>query len=234
MHFHNLFARKRSVNLSAIILMLFVSAGFNADAQKHNDPWLGYGGGGYTYDSGYAISLNVDYDSPAGGIGQIFKPAPAFNLSVLHYVNNFTFNATLGYRVHDPKQPVFYFNDGMDGVGTSVWGSFPIYALYAGGAWNAQLGGGSKLYFGLNIGIYYTNYNNFQQDQFGTYSLNEWDEQFYFAPKIGASFKVAGDLEAGAEVKCNFFTPSGNNAFDPYVGVLNRSYAAGITLTYRL
>ncbi len=224
----------KSLLLFFFLLLLFSS--FYASAQRRKDPWATFGGGsnGGLDDSGYALTVSTYYDTPTGDLAPTFNPAIGFSFNVLQYHGAFTFNASIGYHAYNPKLPVFTYDDGAGGTGTIAWQSFPVYSLYTGVVYNAQLGGASRLYGGVNIGVYYTTYAYQSADQFSTSSVDLNEEDLYFAPKLGFAIGVANNITLGVEGRYNLFSPEGSSATNPYVGVVYKSYALGFVLTYKL
>jgi len=233
---HKLYLSLNGYSLRCLLSIFFISLLLRADAQHRKDPWATYGGGGNgsSAESGYAIAVNVDYDAPAGILANTFNPAPAFNIGVLHYLGNFTFNATIGYHVYNPKQAVFTYDDGAGGTGVASYDKYDVIAVYAGAVYNVQLAGTTRFYIGLNWGIYGTHYSYAATDQFSSNSIDLNEEQLYFAPKLGFNFILSGNISLGLEAKYNFFTPEGNSDTNPDVGTYYKSYAAGLMLTYKL
>jgi len=224
----------KSLFPAVIILLIFSSLG--AHAQRRKDPWNTFGGGsdGSVDESGYALSLSSYYDTPSGDLGATFNPAIGVSFNVLRFSGSFTFNASIGYHVYNPKQDIFVYDDGSGGTGTIVWQPFPVYSFYAGAVYNLPLGGASRLYGGVNIGVYYTTYAFQSADQFSTSDVNLNEEDLYFAPKLGFAIGVADNLRLGIEARYNFFSPEGSSASNPYVGVVYKSYAVGLVLSYKL
>jgi hypothetical protein len=220
----------------AVSFVLLLLCCFTANAQHRHDPWAHYGGGGGgggSDDSGYGITLNVDYDTPTGVLGPSFKSAPAFNIGVVHYLGSFTFNATLGYHSYSPKQAIFSYDDGAGSTGTIAYQPYSVFAVYVGAVYNLPLTDGVKLYAGLNWGIYATHYQFDQEDQFFSNSADLTEEDLYFAPKLGFNFSINDSMTLGIEGKYNFFTPEGSTDTNPDVGTVYKSYAAGVVLTYK-
>jgi hypothetical protein len=238
MHFaFYLFRFKSSLKSFPIVLFAaLIFSGYHANAQRRNNSGLQYGGGsnGGFSDSGYGISMNVDYDAPTSDLGNIYMRAPAYNLSLLYYRSGFTFNATLGYHVYKPKQSAFYYDDGSGGFGTVTYDNYPVYAVYAGGAYNLQLDELFRVYAGLNFGLYFTHFAYHAVDQFSESTADLNEQQVYIAPKAGFTYMINYHLGVGMEAKYNFFSPSGNSETNPLVGTVYRSYAFGVVLTYNL
>jgi hypothetical protein len=219
-----------------VLVVLLVLSVLQADAQRRKDPWSHYGGGGggSSSESGYAMMLNIDYDTPAGTLGNTFNAAPALNLGVLRYLGSFIFNATIGYHAYNPKQAIFSYDDGAGGTGTVVYDKYTVFAIYAGAVYNLKLADGVGLYAGMNWGVYATHYAYNAVDQFSASSANLNEEDLYFAPKLGFNAMLNDRIGLGIEAKYNFFSPSGNSSTNPDAGTIYKSYAAGLVLTYKL
>jgi hypothetical protein len=230
------FYKSRSNCLSFVVLILLVFSSLGASAQRRKDPWNTYGGGsnGSVDESGYALSLSSYYDTPSGDLAPTFNPAIGFSFSVLRFSGSFTFNASIGYHAYNPRQDIFTYDDGSGGTGTIVWQSFPVYSFYTGAVYNLPLGGASRLYGGVNIGVYYTTYAYQSADQFSTSDVDLNEEDLYFAPKVGFAIGVTDNIRLGIEGRYNFFSPEGSSASNPDVGVVYKSYAVGFVLSYKL
>lgn len=219
-------------------LFFFICAvlpAFKAEAQHRHDAWATYGGGwSGGSDAEYGISVGAGYDVPSGDLSQTYKAAPAFDLNVVRYVGNFTFNTGLGYHAYKAKQPSFAYDDGMGDTTTASYGNYTVVSIYAGAAYNVIFGEGSRLYFGLNMGTYFTHYSFNITSQSYSDDENVGYENLYLAPKIGLEFPLSGKISLGLEAKYNFFTPAGNTNDDPNVGHVYKTYAAGAALIFKL
>jgi len=223
--------------LLPVLFILLLLSSLNAGAQHRRDPWNHFGGGGNgggSPDSGYGITFSTSYDAPTGDLANSFKAAPAFNLDVVNYRGKFTFNVGIGYHAYQPKADTLFYDDGAGGVGTIAYKQFPVYAFYAGAAYNIDITDGFRLYVGANFGYYFTHYAYDLADQFSSSSVDLSEEDAYIAPKIGFNAMISSNIGLGVEGKYNFFSPSGNSADDPLVGTLLKSYSIGFVLTVKL
>jgi len=230
--------RKFSAKISfAVTLSLVIFSIGNANAQHRRDPWAHYGGGGgggtVTYE-GYAIAVSTDYDVPLGDLGTIYKGAPAFNLNLLTYRGDFTFNAGLGYHSYQPKSDSLIYDDGSGGYGSVSYKPFSVVSIYAGAAYNLQVDEGLRFYLGANIGAYYTHFSFESSDQFGGASADISEQEVYLAPKFGFHWMLNSNVGVGLEAKYNLFSPSGNSQDNARVGIVYKSYAVGATLIFKL
>lgn len=229
--FHNLLGKL----LPLVILVCFMLTGFTAGAQHRHDAWATFGGGGGGGgDSGYGISLGAGYDVPGSDLSQTYKAAPVFDLNVVRYVGHFTFNAGLGYHAYQPKQASFVSDDGTGDTVTTSFGNYTIVSVYAGAAYNVMLGESSKLYFGLNMGTYFTHYTVTTSGSFLDFGGDISYENLYLAPRVGLELPLSGSLSVSFEGKYNLFTPAGSTANDPNVGHVYKSFSAGAALIIKL
>lgn len=231
-------AQVRKFPVKFLPLFVFISiimSALEASAQHRHDAWATFGGGGGGFsDSGYGLLFGAGYDVPAGDLGQTYKAAPAFDLAVVRYTGNFTFSTGLGYHAYQPKQATSTYNDGMGDTSSASYSNYTVISLYVGAAYNVMLGESSKLYFGLNMGTYFTHYSVNSSSAVLDLSADVSYENLYLAPRIGFEFPLSNRLSLGVEAKYNFFTPAGNTEDDPNVGHVYKTYAAGAALIFKL
>jgi hypothetical protein len=219
-----------------ILLIYFLFSSLQVNAQLHKDPWLHYGGGsnGGSTDSGYGITFSAEYDTPLGGLGTSFKPAPAFDLNLINYRGAFTVNLGIGYHSYNPRADTIYYDDGAGGTGTIAYQSFPVYSIYTGAAYNIDVSSGFRIYVGANLGACFTRYAYQADDQFSSTSATFNEENAYIAPKLGFNVMISSSVGLGVEGKYNFFSATGSSEDDPLVGTVLKSYAVGFVLTCKL
>jgi hypothetical protein len=224
----------KGIFLLPALLALLMLLALPADAQHRKDAWASYGGGGGGNESGYALTLNADYDMPTDILANTYKAAPAVTVGVVRYLGSFMFNANIGYHAYSPKMAVFTFDDGVGDTGTATYSNFSVLSVYAGAAFNLQINDAVGIYAGINWGLYATHYSFNQIDAFSMNSADITEQNLYFAPKLGFNYMLTDKIGLGFEAKYNFFSPEGSSDTTPDAGTVYRTYAAGLVLTYKL
>jgi hypothetical protein len=230
---------KSTLLSSLMVIILCISA----NAQKHNNQGLTYGGGSnggssYSgYGSDWGIALNAGYDSPTSDLGQNYKGAPSFEISLLHNIGDFTFNTSIGFVSYAPKQDSVAFDPTDPSAGYGSYSHFTSIQIFAGAAYNINISDASKLYIGVDLGNVFSTYSyNFSDGAGGSDSGTESGSQSYIAPKIGIKFPVSDNLDLGIEARYNFMISSDSGSGDTYdygsSSTVYKSYSGYLTLTY--
>jgi len=222
-----------------LLALAILSIHTTVNAQHHSNGGLTYGGGsnGYGGDSEWGISLMAGYDVPTADLATTYKAAPTFGISLIRNLGNFTFNATIGYVSYQPKLDTFYVDASDHSQGYIHYGNYSSIEFYAGAAYNIQVADGAKLYFGLNIGTYYTHLAYDSNDGSGDENdADGYNEASYVAPKIGVNFMISDNMSLGVEGKYNFQLSSSSGTGDAYDSgystTVEKSFSGNVVLTY--
>lgn len=227
--FHAMF--NLSGGLKTAVLVVLIACGFGASAQRSRAMYSYGGSGGGT--TNYGIIIGGDYDKPLSDLGEFYKPAPAFDIGVLKYVGDFTFSLNLGYHQYQPIQATSFYADSISSVSSSI-SNYSTISYYFGAIYNIALSDNVKFFFGANFGIYYNHYSSSDSaDGEVTDSSDTHDEDLYIAPRGGLSFKLSDALDLNLQAKYNLFSPTGNTYDNPDVGHFYKSFATGISFSYR-
>lgn len=208
----------------AVSVFLLFTVGSRVNAQYYRNTGQS--------DSDFGISIGADYDAPVGNLSYTFKPTFNYNLSVLRHYDNFTMNLTLGYHSYKAKQDTFYYQVSATDYGTVTYQPFTAYSLYLGLAYDLPVNDQLKVYGGINLGAYYVHFAFHSSDLVLNDNENFYEQELYFAPKVGFTYMLSDNIGVGIEGKYNFFAPTGKKIDNDRVGTLYNSYAAGVRLTY--
>lgn len=217
--------------LTAVLLAFLLFSGLNSMAQRSRAMYSYGGGGGGTSD--YGLIIGGDYDKPLSDLGYYYKAAPAFDIGLLRYAGNFTFGVNIGYHQYQPIQATSFYTDSISSISTSI-SNYTTVSFYLSAIYNVNLTDDVRFFLGGNFGVYYNHYTSSETDS-DTYSdsFDTRDEDIYIAPRAGFSFRIADALDLNLQAKYNLFTPTGNVNDNPDVGHFYKSFATGISFTYR-
>jgi len=225
--------------LSSLMVIILC---FSANAQKHNNQGLTYGGGSnggsYSgYGSDWGITLNAGYDSPTGDLAQTYKGAPSFGLSLIHNIGDFTFSTSIEYVSYAPKQDSIALDPTDPSAGYGSFSHFSSIRVFAGAAYNIHINDAASLYFGVDLGSVFNTYTfDLNESSYGGDSGTASGSQSYIAPKIGVKFPISDNLDLGIEGRYNFMISSDSGSGDTfdagYSSTVFKSYSGNLTLTY--
>ncbi|MEO3408024.1 hypothetical protein AAFN85_29170 [Mucilaginibacter sp. CAU 1740] len=208
-----------------------------AIAQHRSNRALTYGGGGsgaVNFTDGWAIGVGAAYDVPRGSIQDFYKAAPNFNLSVYHFMDNWTTSVSLGYHAYQPKDALIAITDDDDNLlGSYRLSKFSVYSLYASEVYNFDVSDNFRVFAGANAGAYYIHQNAWAYDADGNEAggSSASVQTLYLAPKVGIIFPLSSSVGLSLEGKYNFFTPSGYHDVNDVT--VYKSYSLGAQFVFK-
>jgi hypothetical protein len=193
-----------------LIAILFCC--FNvATAQRRSNRALTYGGGGsgaVNFTDGWGVAVGTGIDIPQGSFNYTFKPAANFNASVYRFLGPFTANLSIGYMNFKPDQ--YAISETIEGSETTTntyYADMPVIAAYGGAAYNIDIADNFRVYGGVNLGVYFTDFAvAYEIDGIDPFVYDKWSQSLYYAPKVGVIFPVTPKLGFSIESKYNFFS----------------------------
>ncbi|WP_221284649.1 outer membrane protein [Mucilaginibacter sp. SP1R1] len=241
----NVCSTKAAFLFKVILIGAFICCSVTAMAQRRSHAALTYGGGGggTNFDSGYGVTFGFGVDAPLGNLKDVYKAAPAYDLSVVRFLGDFTVGLNLGYHVYKPKDDVASAGDitidgNADGTvtvdnGTTVFSNYKVYSAYASAVYNVDLSDDTRLYGGANIGLYVTHYAFAFTTDDGNYAVAELrDRNIYLAPRLGVIFALTENIGLSFDARYNFFAPTSNTQYESS-GSFYTSMAGQVGLTYK-
>lgn len=177
-----------------------------AVAQHRSSRALTYGGGGNgatNFSDGWAVSVGTGVDVPQGDLNSIFKPAININTGVYRFLGPFTANFNVGYRSFRPDEAIV-----TQEAGSTIYADMSAFSIHGGLAYNIDLTDDFRVYGGVNLGAYITQFGVafIYDDPSYAYVFQKWKTSLYYAPKVGMSFPVTNHLGFNIESKYNFFS----------------------------
>ncbi|SDG14302.1 hypothetical protein [Mucilaginibacter gossypii] len=180
-------------------------------AQHHSSRALTYGGGGsgaVNFSDGWGIAAGTGVDIPQGNFNYTFKPANSFNASVYRFLGPFTANLSVGYMNFKPDE--YLISEEVEGTGSTAntyYADMPVIAAYGGAAYNIDIADNFRVYGGVNLGVYFTDFAvGYEIDGVDPFVYDKWSQSLYYAPKVGVIFPITPKLGVSIESKYNFFS----------------------------
>ena len=206
------FSMKKSNIRFKLFLIVILFCCFNAaTAQRRSSRALTYGGGGngaVNFSDGWGVAAGNGVDIPQGNFNYTFKPAINFNASVYRFLGPFTASASIGYMNFKPDE--YFISETVEGTGTTAntyYADMPVIALYGGAAYNIDIADSFRVYGGVNLGVYFTDFAvAYEIDGVDPFVYDKWSQSLYYAPKVGVIFPVTPKLGISIESKYNFFS----------------------------
>lgn len=203
---------KKSAICFRLFLIVILFCCFNAAmAQHHSSRALTYGGGGsgaVNFSDGWGIAAGTGVDIPQGNFNYTFKPAINFNASVYRFLGPFTANLSLGYMNFKPDE--YLISEEVEGTGSTAntyYADMPVIAAYGGAAYNIDVADNFRVYGGVNLGVYFTDFAvGYEIDGIEPFVYDKWSQSLYYAPKVGVIFPITPKLGISIESKYNFFS----------------------------
>jgi hypothetical protein len=191
-----------------VIMLCFVD---EAVAQRRSTRALTYGGGGsgaVNFSDGWGASLGTGVDIPQGGFNDTFKPAINFNANLYRFLGPFTASLSVGYMNFKPD--AYFLSETVESTGANAntyYADMPVISAYAGAAYNIDIADNFRVYGGVNLGVYFTDFAvAYEIDGFDPFIYDKWSQSLYYAPKVGVIFPITPKLGVSIESKYNFFS----------------------------
>ncbi|MDB5150088.1 MAG: hypothetical protein JWQ57_4108 [Mucilaginibacter sp.] len=203
---------KKSNTCFNLFLIVILFSCFNvATAQRRSNRALTYGGGGsgaVNFTDGWGVAVGTGIDIPQGSFNYTFKPAVNFNASIYRFLGPFTANLSVGYMNFKPDQ--YAISETIEGSETATntyYADMPVIAAYGGAAYNIDVADNFRVYGGVNLGVYFTDFAvAYEIDGIDPFVYDKWSQSLYYAPKVGVIFPVTPKLGISIESKYNFFS----------------------------
>ncbi len=203
--------KKSNICFKLFLIIILFYCSNTAMAQHHSSRALTYGGGGsgaVNFSDGWGIAAGTGVDIPQGNFNYTFKPSINFNTSVYRFLGPFTASLSLGYTNYKPHE--YFISETVDGSNSNVntyYADMPVISAYAGAAYNIDVADNFRVYGGVNLGLYFTDFAvAYEIDGADTYVYDKWSQSLYYAPKVGVIFPVTPKLGISIESKYNFFS----------------------------
>lgn len=183
----------------------------------------------------YGFRFGADVDLPGKNLSDDYRTGINYNLSFMKYYEKWTFDVTAGYRQFSAKYPTITEFDNSTGLtSTTTTSPFESFQLSIGAVYNFNLSNSTRLYLGLNSGVYFTSYSISYQDDNTSLFAGSSAKQAYVAPKLGMAIQLNNNLDLDVRAAYNIFTEHYEvNSRTGTSGTLFTSVSAGLGLVYK-